>query len=171
MKKKVFWIIYYAVAVLALVVALIFLRELINFSGYSAFPIVGTLLLIVQVFFYPSRWRIKLYLWDQSRKLSAWFGELLEFSEKQEEELYREELPFARMASRIALFCIPFVIAGVWFCAVPVKIVFGFLSLIPSIVFLIYEGVVVIKEAKISDKKRERELEEQKKREELGKWK
>lgn len=170
MKKKVFWIIYYAVAVLALVVALIFLRELINFSGYSAFPIVGTLLLIVQVFFYPSRQRNNLYFWKIHREMRRW-GYYEEFSEKQKEALYQEELPFTRRASKVALFCIPFVIACAWFCSVPIKIISGFFPLIPSFTFLIRLFSYEIKEAKISDENREKELEEQKKREELGKWK
>ncbi|MBE6702859.1 MAG: hypothetical protein E7585_05565 [Ruminococcaceae bacterium] len=167
MRKKLFWIIYYGITISGIIVATIRLREHVNFNWFSAFPIVSALLLIAQFFFLPSRLRIR--LWVESFERGQYtHGYNTVLSPENEEELFQGELPFARMAAKIALFCIPFVIMFVCFFSKSAKIVVSFMALLPYIIMYTNLIISCVKEAKENDKKRARELEEQKNKEKNG---
>ena len=167
MKKKLFWIVYYGITICGIIVATILLWEHVNFNWFSAFPIVGALLLIAQFFYLPSRLRIRLWVESFERKQYT-YGFNTVLSLENEEELFQGELPFARMAAKISLFCIPFVIMFVCFFSKSGKIAASFMALLPYVVMYTTLLISCIKEAKENDKKRARELEEQKKKEKDG---
>ena len=169
-KSYIFFISYYAAAILGTVLAAVLLRERVNFSAWSAFPIAYILLSTYLAWFYPSRFRIK---YDQitSIKMRVKYEKengIVVAPPPDEEDYWREDDKFA---SKIFLACIPVILPFIFFFPFGAKIFSGLFLLIPYAATSVYCVVVVKKEIDTHNANLQQQLKSQQEREELGKWK
>ncbi len=169
-KSHIFFIFYYATAMIGTALAALFLRDHLIFNDWSAFPIAYILLSAYLAWFYPSRFRIK---YDQmtSVKMRVKYEKgsgIVVNSPPKEEDYWREDDKFA---SKIFLACIPVILPFIFFFPLGAKISSGLFLLIPYAATTIYCIVVIKKEIDTHNDKLQQQLNEQQKQEELGKWK
>ncbi len=169
-KSHIFFICYYAAAIIGTVLAATLLRDKWNFNAWSGFPIAYIVISIYLSWFYPSRFRIK---FDQitSIKMRVKYEKgdgIVVSPPPNEEDYWREDDKFA---SNIFLACIPLFFPFIFFLPFGAKIFSGIFLLIPYAATTIYCIVVIKKEIDTHNAKIEQQLKDQQEQEELGKWK
>ena len=184
MKKKslIIWLCVYALELAGVLTIILKNRERWLFNDYSAFPIFYILVCIFLAFYLPSfhnarrehnrlqrwcRWHISHYDYYDNHSSEINFVERVRRGEWQD--------PFWLFMGRACIALIPFFLLFVFFFDLgPKAASFGFAMLIYSLsgwLYLVLAPADWKEHEKELRQKRQKELEEQKKREELGKWK
>ncbi len=169
-KLHIFFICYYAAAIIGNVLAAVLLRDRLNFSAWSAFPIAYILISIYLSWFYPSRFRIKIrQIKSIEMRVKYEKGNGIVVSPPpNEEDYWREDDKFA---SKIFLACIPPFFPFIFFLPFGAKILSGLFLLIPYAATTIYCIVFIKKQTEAHNAKLQQQRKDQQKQEELGKWK
>ena len=194
MKHKLFWIIYYSSAILLNVVAAIVLREHWNFNWFSAFPIGYILLIVWFQWYYPSDFRIAYVNWDNTSNrmkhalYRTKYDKDIGFYEQPEpdnsytnaDNFYHhritkwseQHVAVTKHVCRLLLLVLPIFLMWIFFFSNYAKGLSG-LIIIPLTHIIGYSYDIILtkrnKDARQNDLRKE--LEEQERREELGKWK
>lgn len=159
MKKKVFWIIYYAVALTMLCVALILFRDYITFTWYSAFPIGYSAIMLFLIWFYPNKY--DKVLWNY-RKQMVWMP-----YENQHEDGHSGECD--KLCSRMHCLLLPSELVFILFFDKVAKAISGIIIIgIAHLIAILYLLTVVRRKI---DREEEKMKQAQEEKEFLGKWK
>ena len=78
MKRKLFWIIYFATAILMIAVAALLMPEYIIFNWYSLFPVGYIIVIILLALFFPSRLNARFAIWYEEQYRIKWGNEPLD---------------------------------------------------------------------------------------------
>ena len=180
MKRKLFWIIYFAVAILMIAVAALVIPHYIVLNLYSLFPI-GYFLFASLFAWLSSDHTYKLRI--NSRNFSRIFYRIkydrqLGLSENDEpgagkiiSEFDAETNLFYHCTCQAMLLLLPFLIAFIFFFSTTAKIICGFSILIPLVWGFSNAGLASYRAEKARKMEIARARKEQERREELGKWK
>ena len=176
-KAWIFWICYYGVAIVGNVLAAVLLRDKWNFNGYTTFPILYIASSIFWFFYFPSEHYAKLSYNKRISNLKYYYKYFDEekwrakYEAREEQEDTKKKTKIAnKVITRTILFLTPFFGMYICFFSNIAKI----LSFVfPTIILLIVMVVLLIRfnDTPKFKKQREKELQEQREREELGKWK
>ena len=165
-KSWIFWICYYGIAIMGNVLAAVLLRDKWNFNGWSAFPIVSSLLCIFLAWFAQSGRAEALYL--KHRQFEAEWN-FFSFSKPSPGELD----PFYHHFFVIFLLEAPLFLPAIFFISGETK---GFFSI--GIIFGgFFAGIIYHIWGHLAREEKDRQLKEKKAREyqerkeEMGKWK
>ena len=181
MKNKrslVFWVVLYVLEFVGALAIILFNREDWIFNAWSAFPLFYLLAFAFLIWYLPS-------IWNYRRSEDAWtFDRLWHCRNFDERAAYMRSIarerdgtwedPMWSFMSRVCAALLPMYLLFIFFGIRPLKIasfVFGVLIYISLMLFWCVVLSGELKEAKEHRRKRQKELEEQQKREELGKWK
>ncbi len=167
MKKKLFWILYFGVAIGGVTLAAVLLPEYIVFNWYSLFPLGYMTLNIVFAFIAASELPNKFWNWKLEHQRIYFSGG--------EVDKPRSPTPYNRQYSltsaKIILAFLPIWFWFIIFFTSKAKIVCGMILF----VFLLTEAIHLTVDDELSAKKerkeREEELKKQISREQEGKWK
>ncbi len=177
-KALILWLCFYALELTGTLLIIFLNREDWIFNGFSAFPIFYALVCAFLVWYLPS-------IWNYRRDEEWWIVHHLfyrkHFDERQarmsgiaKERNGTWKDPLRSFGSRVCLALIPFFLIFVFFFPFEPKIAsfaFGMMIYALAQIFWLVALSGELKEAKAHRRKRQKELEEQQKREELGKWK
>ncbi|MBE6630880.1 MAG: hypothetical protein E7624_08550 [Ruminococcaceae bacterium] len=164
-KSWIFWICYYAAAIIGNVLAAFLLRDKWNFNAWSAFPIAYILILLFFSWYCPSELHYK-RVFEKSDLAGTpeWY-----------QTAFRQGIrPTLVFLSAFCLFCVPFYFMFVIFFASMAKFSsFLFAGCLYIIALLLWTLKLdpEIKNKKAQKALLEQEKKEQQEREELGKWK
>ena len=162
MKKRIIFISFFFFSLMLNIIPLFICREKITFDKYSYFPIFmmiswGILAICAYIFRHKGNIII-----PASPKLVALFNEPLEKGYYQ--RFFKE---FTFYCS-----CFPFYINLIFFGSIFSRVfVTMFFIFIPWAIIALFRFIILAKEAKIAQAKKDKELKEQQKREELGYFK
>ncbi len=184
MKSKrslIIWLCVYALELAGVLTIILKNRERWLFNDYSAFPIFYILVCIFLAFYLPSFHNAK-RAHDRLQSDLRWYISHYDYYDNHFSEIHFVERarngewldPWWPFMSRVCIALIPFFLLFVFFFDLgPKAASFCFAAMIYSLLFCLYLffGTGELKKAKEHRQKRQNELEEQKKREELGKWK
>ena len=181
MKKYIYWGAYFTAASVFNIVLLIACKESLNVSGGSVFPAAYIVAAAFLAWFYPSQFRYdNRFLFRSSRpvlgensnvgapRIKYQKGDGFS-ADNGSAEGYQS--PEDKFLSKAFLVCIPFLVPFFFFTPLVGKIICGGLLIIPRIAALVYTIIVKKKEAETYKNAAKRAMEEQQRREELGRWK
>ncbi len=177
LKKRLFFLLcYYALFTIALTVIACLLKDHLQFNGWSAFPIAYIILSILGVLYIETDAYEEMMKWDRFYHIRKYKKiTVSEFEERWESqkdpEIDKFETGVFHFGTLLALsLYFPFILFGNYLYKI-------FCFFIVSLIFFAPMGSWLLffspshKKFKAERQRRKRELEEQKKREELGKWK
>lgn len=171
MKRKLFWIIYFAVTILMIAVAALLMPEYIIFNWYSLFPVGYIAINILLAFFSTSNLRKKIWAWNmEHRRIHYWGGEINSdycFAEK--DFPYNED--YNKTTAKIFLLFLPFWFIFILFFINKAKIISGAIFFAFLCAELIHMCVDDANSAKKERQELEQELKKQVSREQEGRWK
>ena len=166
-KSHIFFICYYAAAIIGTVLAAVLLRERVNFSAWSAFPITCSLFSLFTAWFCGSG-RAEAFVLKQWRIEAEW-----NISAPVPDTLSKESNPLFHHIFITYLFLAPLFLSLIVFLQSETK---AFLSI--AIVFLGFFSCSIYhiwghlsRQDKARQNKENDEKKQQQEREELGKWK
>lgn len=173
LKRLWFWITYYGVAVVANVVATIVCRDKINFSVYSTFPIGYITYLLLLVWYSRSDFRTHLWVFIWNRRHDS-FSNLPEEERPHDtfEKSHPQLHPGGVLNSKVYLLFIPLFTVFIFLFSDKVKVHSAWIFL-AIIIIITAIGIWSMVTDDIDGRrvKFQKELEEQKKKESMGKWK
>lgn len=175
-KRFVFLLFYYAFFTIALTIISCLLKDHLQFNGWSAFPITYIILSILWILYTETDACEERLKWDsfyRARKhqkitVSEFEEEWESRKDPETDKLETGVFHFGTLLA-ISLF-IPFILFGNYWYKIFCFFAVFFIGFIPIGIWLFFFSPSH-KKFKAEKQQRKRELEEQKKREELGKWK
>ena len=173
MKKKVFWIIYYAVAITVLSVTLVLFGDYITFTWYSAFPIayITIAVIVVVLMFFDSHRSPDDLVEDMKRariisKLPLDYPPL-----PSAENVARESRISDHMTAKAFCVCMPPILFFVFWGSNMAKILSVLFLVVSYFATILMMVSRVSAEAKKKSSMIQQERKKQEQKEELGKWK
>ena len=168
MTKARKFLIYYATVVAATLLAAVFLNGYVRMNIFSLIPMID----IVVIALYALRTRKYENLQSSLRSLK--------FSKRGGDSHFQMNAPavydttFDRLEELVYLVCVPLPLPFVFFFSDNIKLIASAIALcLPFVIPLVWLPLFIrqLQESKREHEQRRKELEEQKKREEMGQWK
>ena len=177
-KSLSLWILFYVLEFTGALLIILLNREDWIFNSFSAFPLCYLIVFAFLIWYLTSIWNYRRSeeTWNRDR---LWYCKNFDERAARMRSIARErngtwQDPMWSFMSRVCAALLPMYLLFIFFGIKPLKIAsFVFGALIYALLIMFW-GVVLsgeLKEAKAHRQKRQKELEEQQKREELGKWK
>ena len=177
-KSTILWILFYVLEFTGALLIILLNREDWIFNAWSAVPLFYLLAFAFLIWYLPS-------IWNYRRSEEAWiFDRLWHYRNFDERAAYMRSIarerdgtweePMWTFMSRVCAALLPMYLLFIFFGIRPLKIasfVFGALIFAFLIMFWCVVLSGELQAAKAHRAKRKKELEEQRKREELGRWK
>ena len=168
--KRFFWI-YYGIAILANVVAMIVFHENIHISWHSLFPIGYSSLMLFYAFFAPSKKAAEILTqsWENSR--IKWGYPLDDPPLPSVEEMWQATIKDEIINSRISFAFVPPIFFFICFFSNLAKILSGLFLLAATIAHVTYLWYSSIEDTKKHNLELQKKRKEQEEKESQGKWK
>ena len=168
---KRFWMIYYGIAILVNVIAVIVFREHVHISWHSLFPIGYISLMLFYGFFAPSKKAAEVLAqsWEDSR--IKWGYPLDDPPLPSAEEMWQATIETEIIISRISFAFVPPIFFFICFFSNLAKILSGLFLLAAMIAHVIYLWYSEIEDTKKHNLELQKKLKEQEEKESQGKWK
>ncbi len=175
-KSWIFWICYYAAAIIGNVLAAFLLRDKWNFNAWSAFPIIFTALSLFWLFYSSSKFYTNLMeegRIQHHKRYHKYFDEERYRAKRrayeQNEAVQKKDARDMKFYKGFMLLLIPFFWMYIFFFSNYAK---AFSWIFPGIAFIVVGLWVILHDCSgETGTQQEKELKEQQEREELGKWK
>ena len=167
MKKRIVVICFFLLSLVINIIPLFVFKDKVGFSNVSYYPLIVMIAMSFNgLFAYIFRYKGN-YLELRRGRLISFFDQDSAFTEEHTKKFYWQFIVY--------WFSIPFFVPCIAFCTMPIHCLWAFcVVLAPQMVYFINDILEYSRERKEirrENKKREQELEEQRKREELGYFK